>query len=201
MGQIYKNIHKYVPKLGKVKGSLVEIGASRPGDDQSTQYLHDLAKSIGADFVTCDINFQRIQELNDQGIPAVCNKGEDFLPTYEPKVSIAYLDNFDWNWHPMATEDWTLVQIQEYRDKYNVEMTNVYSQAAHVHQAVLVETKTADNSIICIDDTWFHSTWDTYQGKGGAAVPYLLAKGYTVLETTNGRDGDYGIILGRFKHG
>ena len=101
----------------------------------------------------------------------------------------------------MATEDWTLDQIKEYRDKYNVEMTNVYSQAAHVHQAVLIETKTADNSIICIDDTWFHSTWDTYQGKGGAAVPYLLAKGYTVLETTNGRSGEYGIILGRFTNG
>ena len=201
MGQIYKSIHKYVPKLGKVEGSLVEIGASRPGDDQSTQYLHELAQQLGIDFVTCDINSQRVRDLNDQGIPAVCDKGEDFLAVYEHKISIAYLDNFDWNWHPMATEDWTLDQIKEYRDKYNVEMTNVYSQAAHVHQAVLVEAKTADNSIICIDDTWFHSTWDTYQGKGGAAVPYLLAKGYTVLETTNGRDGTYGIILGRFKHG
>ena len=118
MGQIYKNIPKYVPRLGKVEGSLVEIGASRPGDNQSTQYLYDLAKSIGTNFITCDINVQRIRELNDQDIPAVCNKGEDFLPTYEPKVSIAYLDNFDWNWHPMATEDWTLVQIEEYREKY-----------------------------------------------------------------------------------
>jgi hypothetical protein len=201
MGQIYKSIHKYVPRLGKVEGSLVEIGASRPGDDQSTQYLHELAQQLGIDFVTCDINFQRVRDLNDQGIPAVCAKGENFLPVYGPKISIVYLDNFDWNWHPMATEDWTLVQIKEYREKYNVEMTNVYSQAAHVHQAVLVEAKTSDNSIICIDDTWFHSTWDTYQGKGGAAVPYLLAKGYAVLETTNGRDGTYGIILGRFING
>jgi hypothetical protein len=198
MGQIYKNIHKYVPRLGKVEGSLVEIGASRPGDDQSTQYLHDLAKSIGTDFITCDINFQRIRELNDQGIPAVCNKGEEFLPTYEPKVSIAYLDNFDWNWHPMATEDWTLVQIQEYCEQYNIEMTNLMSQSAHVHQAVILETKTTTNSIIAIDDTWFDTGWDTYQGKGGAAVPYLLARGYTVLETTNGRNGEYGTILGRF---
>jgi hypothetical protein len=198
MGQIYKNIHKYVPRLGKVEGSLVEIGASRPGDDQSTQYLHDLAKSIGTDFITCDINFQRIRELNDQGIPAVCNKGEEFLPTYEPKVSIAYLDNFDWNWHPMATEDWTLVQIQEYREQYNIEMTNLMSQSAHVHQTVILETKTTTNSIIAIDDTWFDTGWDTYQGKGGAAVPYLLARGYTVLETTNGRNGEYGTILGRF---
>jgi hypothetical protein len=198
MGQIYKNIPKYVPRLGKVEGSLVEIGASRHGDDQSTQYLYDLAKSIGTNFITCDINVQRIRKLNDQDIPAVCNKGEDFLPTYEPKVSIAYLDNFDWNWHPMATEDWILVQIQEYREQYNIEMTNLMSQIAHVHQAVILETKTTTNSIIAIDDTWFDTGWDTYQGKGGAAVPYLIARGYTVLETTNGRNGEYGVILGRF---
>jgi hypothetical protein len=198
MGQIYKNIPKYVPRLGKVEGSLVEIGASRPGDNQSTQYLYDLAKSIGTNFITCDINVQRIRELNDQDIPAVCNKGEDFLPTYEPKVSIAYLDNFDWNWHPLATEDWTLVQIQEYREQYNIEMTNLMSQIAHVHQAVILETKTTTNSIIAMDDTWFDTGWDTYQGKGGAAVPYLIACGYTVLETTNGRNGEYGTILGRF---
>jgi hypothetical protein len=198
MGQIYKNIEKYTDRLGNTGGSFVEIGASRPGDDQSTKYLSSLAKQLCMSFVTCDINSERVAELIDQGIAATCLKGEDFLPIYEPKISIAYLDNFDWNWHPMATEDWTLDQIKEYRDKYNIEMTNVYSQAAHVHQAVLVETKTTDNSIVCIDDTWFHSTWDTYQGKGGAAVPYLLAKGYTVLETTNGRDGTYGIILGRF---
>jgi hypothetical protein len=35
-------------------------------------------------------------------------------------------------------------------------------------------------------------------GKGGAAVPWRSDKGYTVLETTNGRDGEYGVILGRF---
>ena len=111
MGQIYKNIHRYVPRLGKVDGSLVEIGASRPGDDQSTQYLYDLSKQLDMDFVTCDINFQRVRDLNDQGISAVCNKGEDFLAVYESKIAIVYLDNFDWNWHPMATEDWTLYQI------------------------------------------------------------------------------------------
>ena len=78
MGQIYKSIHKYVPRLGKIEGSLVEIGASRPGDDQSTQYLYDLSKQLGIDFITCDINFQRVRELNDQGIPAICDKGENF---------------------------------------------------------------------------------------------------------------------------
>ena len=198
MGQIYKNISKYIPRLGDITGTLVEIGSSRPGDDQSTQYLNNLAKQLGIDFVTCDINQDQVTSLIEQGINAVCARGEDFLPKYDSKISIAYLDNFDWNWHPMATEEWTLVQIQEYREQYDLEMTNLQSQAAHVAQAVLLETKTTANSIIAVDDTWFDLGWDTYQGKGGAVVPYLISKGYTVLETTNGRDGTYGTILGRF---
>lgn len=198
MGQIYKNIERYVDRLDNPGGSFIEIGSSRPGDDQSTQYLANLAKNLGMSFVTCDINKERVAELNSQGISATCLKGEEFIPMYAPKISIAYLDNFDWNWHPMATEDWTLVQIREYRERYNIDMTNLMSQSAHVHQAVLIESRTTEKSIVCIDDTWFDSGWDTYQGKGGAAVPYLIAQGYTVLETTNGKSGEYGIILGRF---
>ena len=198
MGQIYKSIYKYTPRLGKIDGGLVEIGSSRPRDDQSTQYLYDLSNLLGISFITCDFDHHRVAEINNKGILAVCSTGEKFLPTYESKISIAYLDNFDWNWHPAAVEDWTLTQIQEYREKYNVEMTNLMSQSAHVAQAVLLESRSTDNSIIAFDDTWFDDRWDTYQGKGGAAVPYLISKGYTVLETTDGRNKTYGIILGRF---
>ena len=67
------------------------------------------------------------------------------------------------------------------------------SQAAHVAQAVLVEPKMTKKSLIIIDDTWFERHWDIYFGKGGAAVPYLVSQGYTVLYTEQ-----YGTVLGRF---
>lgn len=194
MGQIYKKIHEYVPQLGKVEGILVEIGSSRPGDDQSSQYLYDLANTLGIEFITCDINQDVIDTLTAQNIPAKCARGEDFINDITTPISIVYLDNFDWNWHPMSTEDWTLDQIKEYKDKYNIEMTNVMSQSTHLAQAILIEQRVTENSIICIDDTWFDRGWDIYNGKGGAAVPYLISKGYRVLYTEQ-----YGTILGRFK--
>ena len=194
MGQIYKKIHEYVPRLGQVNGMLVEIGSSRPGDDQSSQYLYDLANTLDIEFITCDINQDVIDTLVAQDIPAKCAKGEDFIANITSPISIAYLDNFDWNWHPLSTEEWTLVQIEEYKSKFNIEMTNVMSQAAHLAQAILIEQRATTNSIICIDDTWFDRGWDIYNGKGGAVVPYLISKGYRVLYTEQ-----YGTILGRIK--
>lgn len=193
MGQIYKKIHEYVPRLGKPQGSIVEVGSSRAGDDQSSQYLFDLAKTLELDFVTCDINSEIISVLQQQGIPAVVSKGEEFLSTYDKPISIAYLDNFDWNWHPVRPESWTQVQIDEYKNKYNIEMTNVMSQAAHLLQAIEIERKATPNSIIAFDDTWLFYGWDVYNGKGGSAIPYLVSKGYCVLFTE-----EYGTILGRF---
>jgi hypothetical protein len=193
MGMVYKQIENYLPKLGPVKGSIVEIGSSRPGDSQSTEYLHKLAQQLGVDFVTVDIDKKQIEDLVAQGIPAVCQKGEDFLSTYDKPISIVYLDNFDWNWRPLSPEKWTLDQIDEYQEKHNITMTNLMSQAAHVVQSVLLEPKTTANSIIIIDDTWFFNAWDIYNGKGGAAVPYLVAKGYSVLHVE-----EYGVVLGRF---
>ena len=194
MGQIYKKIHEYVPRLGKPSGILVEIGSSRPGDDQSSQYLYDLANTLGLEFITCDINHDVIDTLVEQGIPATCAKGEEFVASITQPISIAYLDNFDWNWHPLSAEEWTLVQIKEYKTKFDVEMTNVMSQSTHLAQAILIEHQAANNSIICIDDTWFDRGWDIYNGKGGAVVPYLISKDYRVLYTEQ-----YGTILGRFK--
>lgn len=192
MGQIYKRIPEYFDHIGA--GDFIEIGSSRPGDDQSSQFLNNLANELGRTFITCDINPELANDLNQLNIPAITAQGEDFLASYNFPIAVAYLDSFDWNWHPMATEDWTLVQIEEYKTKFNIEMTNVMSQASHLAQAIEVERKSAQQSLIVIDDTWFDRGWDIYNGKGGAAVPYLISKGYRVLYTEQ-----YGTILGRFK--
>ena len=155
MGQTFRKTVEYLDQLGKLEGSIVEIGSSRKGDDQSTQFFYELSKQLSVDFVTCDINEEIISGLHELDIPAVCQKGEDFLKSYNKPIGIVYLDNFDWNWRPMATEDWTWVQINEYRDKYDMEMTNLTSAVTHLTQAIIVETKTTSNSLIVIDDTWF----------------------------------------------
>lgn len=192
MGQIYKRITEYIDQVDR--GDIIEIGSSRPGDDQSSQFLNALAKDLNCTFITCDINPDLAKELNESGVPAITAQGEDFLASYVHPIAVAYLDSFDWNWHPMATEDWTLDQIKEYKSKYNIEMTNVMSQASHLAQAIEVEKRSTQRSLVVFDDTWFDRGWDIYNGKGGAAVPYLISKGYRVLYTEQ-----YGTILGRFE--
>jgi len=193
MGQTYKRIKDYVLEVNDQDGAVVEIGSSRPGDDQSSPYLRDLAKEIGKIFYTCDIDPAQATELLQQGINAHCYKGEDFLRSFAGKISIAYLDNFDWNWHPMNTEAWTKDQMVQYKEKFGLEMNNVNSQMTHLGQTILIEQLSTEKSIICFDDTWYDRGWDIYNGKGGASVPYLLSKGYKVLHTE-----EYGTILGRF---
>ena len=198
MGQIYKKIENYVDRLGTPEGIILEIGSER--GEGSTVYLDELAKRLGIHFVTCDIDKERVEKINQQGINAVCQRGEEYIPTImENTLNICYLDNFDWNWW-VGREDsdkvWVQHQIDWYKENHNIVMDNVNCQITHLVQSVLIETKTTKNSIICFDDTWSEIYYKTYIGKGGAAVTYLLAKGYEVLHT----DG-FGTILGRFNHG
>lgn len=196
MSEIYKLIDDYLPELGSLEGLVLEIGSER--GEGSTAYLDNLAKQNGAHFVTVDIDQPRIEEINKQGIHAVCQKGEDFIPTLSGKpVSIAYLDNYDWNWwvgRENSDKHWVQHQIDWYKDHHEIEMSNVECQQIHLLQSILLEEKTTDNSLIVFDDTWLDSYYQVYKGKGGAAVTYLLLKGYKVLFTQ-----EYGTILGRFK--
>lgn len=196
MGQIYKKIPEYLDKIcsnNKIVGAIIEIGSSRPGDDNSSPYLNNLAKELNTTFITCDIDQRWVDTLTKNNINATCDKGEDFLKSYYLPVSIAYLDNFDWDWHPANQESWLLDQIEHYKSQFDIEMNNVASQSAHLLQSIRLEQLTMENSLIVFDDTWYNQYWGHYTGKGGAAIPYLVAKGYSVLYTE-----EYGTILGRF---
>ena len=194
MGQIYKRIPDYLDQLGTLDGTIVEIGSSRPGDDQSSQYLHNLANTLGVDFITCDIDQEQIKVLQEANINAVCSQGEVFLNNYIKPINIAYLDNFDWTWEPQQMQPWLIEQIEYYRINHGIDMDNVASQTAHLLQTIRIEQLATDNSLIVFDDTWYYREWAIYNGKGGSAVHYLLGKGYEVLHTE-----EYGTILGRFK--
>jgi hypothetical protein len=74
-------------------------------------------------------------------------------------------------------------------------MTNVNSQRAHLEQMIAALPNMAEQSVVVLDDTWYNKWWGHYSGKGGAVVPYLLANGYTVLETEE--QPVYGTIMAR----
>lgn len=201
MGQIFRRAERYLDQLDSNNvGWFVEIGTSRNGDDGSTPVIARWADRFDQKLYTVDIDPRNIDFVTKLGIPNLrtwLGSGEKFLSTFPEhlgSISVLYLDNFDWDWHPQNTEDFVLEQQARYKE-LGMEMNNVNCQAAHVAQAVLAIRSLAEQSIVILDDTFFNPGWGHYTGKGGAAVPFLLSQGFTILETEE--QPVYGTILGR----
>ena len=201
MGQIFRRAEQYLDQFDPDHvGWFVEIGTSRNGDDGSTKAIADWAARFGQQLYTIDIDYENIDFVTRQGIPNIktyLGSGEQFFQTWPDHlgtVSFLYLDNFDWDWHPDNPESFVLEQQTRYSE-LGLEMTNVNSQRAHLEQMIAALPNMAEQSVVVLDDTWYNKWWGHYSGKGGAVVPYLLANGYTVLETEE--QPVYGTIMGR----
>ena len=202
MGQIFRRAEKYLDQLDPATiGWFVEIGTSRDGDDGSTPVIAGWADRFDQKLYTVDIDPKNIDFATKLGIPNVrtwLGSGEKFLkefPKHLGSIRVLYLDNFDWDWHPMNTEAFVIEQQARY-DELGLAMTNLNSQMAHLNQAILAMPIMAETSLIICDDTWFNEHWGHYSGKSGAAIPYLVSQGYRVLETEE--YPTYGTILGRW---
>ena len=112
MGKTYIKAEKYLKIHDSKKSIFLEIGSER--DQGSTTYFVDLAKKYNVDFYSVDIkqDIKKIKHLKKNknfhlqtGFDGTewCKK---VLPTLEKKVSVLYLDNFDYNfWPPTITKN------------------------------------------------------------------------------------------------
>ena len=209
MGTYYKQVEQYLDRIDT--GSWVEIGVDR--GEGSTKFFADLAEKRGVKFYGVDADSGQISaaatNLTVDGkfpdhISLSLNKGEDFLANWKltkpnEKISLVYLDNFDWDyWLGQQEESFVPIQKQHYRDTMKVEMLNLNSQLTHLTQTIRMLPLMADNSIIVCDDTWYHPNEGIFIGKCSAAIPLLLVSGYSMLHHSGYRQNS-GAILGRFK--
>jgi hypothetical protein len=199
MGQIFRRAEKYLDQLDTDSiGAFVEIGSSRNGDDGSTRVIANWAARFDQNLFTVDmdpVQCDLVRSFNLPNVEVFNTTGENYLSTmFHGHISVLYLDNFDWDWHPMNTEAFVLEQQERY-DQLGKTMTNLNSQMAHLNQAILAVPCMTETSLIVCDDTWFNEHWGHYSGKSGAAVPYLVGQGFRVLETEE--YPTYGTILGR----
>jgi len=202
MGQIFRQAEKYLDQFDpNYIGSFVEIGSSRNGDDGSTRVIAGWAAQLGQKLITVDmdpVQCDLVRSFNLPNVEVHNITGENYLSTIFPidiaSISVLYLDNFDWDWHPMNTEQFVIEQQHRYQN-LGVTMTNLNSQMAHLNQAILAAPLMADTSLIICDDTWFNESWGHYSGKSGAAIPYLVGQGFRILATE--AHPVYGTILGR----
>jgi hypothetical protein len=199
MGQIFRRAEKYLDQIDP-SGEFIEIGTSRNGDDGSTRVIAGWAAKLGKNLQTVDIDPASCAFAQLFGIPniEIYNRtGEIFLtefPRDTACISFLYLDNFDWDWHPENPEQFVLEQQARY-NQLGFTMNNINSQRVHLEQMMAAMPAMAEQSIVVLDDTWYNQWWGHYSGKGGAVVPYLLANGYTVLETEE--QPVYGTIMAR----
>lgn len=165
--RVYPLIDNYARS---VTASIVEIGGER--GEGSTSYFQRFADRHGVPFHTVD--------MVNTGMT-----GEQWLREVFPKmgerVSFAYLDNFDWTFESFKNEPWLLEQAAVYA-KAGVVMNNDNSMAAHLEQTQLLEPFADKNCAILFDDTW-RLPDGPWTGKGGTAVPWLLGRGWRVLES------------------
>lgn len=177
----------------KSGSTILEIGSER--GEGSTLWLFNFAKEAGLNFVTVDLDegsYNNAREI--VGSSAFLMSGEDFLDGTNllSPVSFAYLDNFDWIWEQWKDAEWILNAVRHYASR-NLVLNNLNSQLAHLRQSMKLLPKLDDTCAILFDDTW--QRWDdTYDGKGGAAVPFLLAHGFQDISPD--KDRKY-VLLGR----
>ena len=201
MGQVFRRAEQYLDQFDpEYMGQFVEIGTSRNGDDGSTRTIAGWAARFGKGLVTVDMDINNCNYVVEQDIAnveVICQTGESYLehfPSHIAYISVLYLDNFDWDWHPDRTEDFVIEQQRRYAD-LGLRMNNVNSQRAHLRQAELALPALGDRCLVICDDTWYNKYWGHYSGKSGSVVPYLMNHGFEVLYTEEAPV--YGTILGR----
>lgn len=171
-------------------GAVVEIGAAPRGG--STAFFAEVCAAHGVSFWSIDIDpkvVAAVRAEHGELVHAVCDAGERFLTEAlrppgpvigpSPPIGFLYLDNFDWLWAPELLADpayFYHAQIRRYRE-LGLELSNLHSQVAHLRQALAFVPHAAARAWVLFDDTWVEAD-GTYRGKGGAAVPALIAAGF-----------------------
>ena len=198
MGRVFREAEQYLTQLGV--GSWIEIGTTRNGDDGSTRVIADWAKKQGRQLTTVDVDpahCKLVKSFDIDNLSVVNSTGEDYLQGCRNRaeiISLLYLDNFDWDWHPDKTEDFVLEQQKRYQT-LGLTMTNLNSQATHLAQMITALPVMAHTSIVVCDDTWYEPSWAQFFGKSAAVVPLLLNAGYRIMSTRS--HPEYGTILTR----
>lgn len=223
MGTYYKNVEQYLDKIDS--GVWIELGVDR--GEGSTQWFADRARERNVEFIGVDMDSDQIQQANrnlssksasvnsdgtitvtvgdlPKHITLVTDRGEIFLDRYakqnpDKRVSLAYLDNFDWDyWLGIPEEAFVAGVKQKYIEKLGTEMNNINSQLTHLLQAYRLVPLLSENSVVICDDTWAMPQEGIFSGKCSAAIPYLMLHGFKILHTEGYRQNS-GVILGRFK--
>ena len=165
-------------------GWLVEVGCSREiiEGQHSTAQLASFARQHGITFAGIDLDPDNIEalrrEFGDQGRHWILGKGEVVLAEWTTPMAGLYLDAYDF-WHRSHSE----IRETVYRTTYGAEINDVACHQMHLEAVRLGSRHLLSGGVLCIDDTWLDS--GQWAGKGALAVPWLLERGWSMVEAAN----------------
>lgn len=159
---------------------VVEIGSEN--GEGSSAWLYRWAKERNMDFYSIDVEHRARERTWPEINWVVAQSGsswcQNILPDLSKKIKVLYLDSFDWTPTEHTTvPDWIQNQIQVYRAR-GVEMTNPNCQEEHRLQLQYCLPYMDKQSVVIMDDTWYNSVLDTWDGKCATAVSLLLENNF-----------------------
>jgi len=187
MGMKFQTLFDYVDRID-ITENILEIGSDR--GEGSTTILGHIAHVAGKKLYSVDMDPAIIdrnqKKYTKLPIEFVCQKGEDFLDQNSNlKFSVVLLDNFDWDWNSNKPHDDIMQgQVSRYKNEFDLDLTNINSQKVHLLQAIKLKDMFSENAMVVCDDTWVTPD-NTYTGKCGSAIPYLMLLGFELAEHNN----------------
>ena len=166
---------------------LIEIGTTRedvPGQG-STRKIALFCKNHDIGFVTVDMDphnsllaREMFIEMGLSHFQAITMKGEDYLRQYQGMLDFVFLDAYDFD-HGKHSE----IRQSRYEQFLGARIDELQCHQMHLDCAESVLAKLAPEGLVCVDDTWLDN--GKWTAKGTLAIPFLLANGFTVLESRN----------------
>lgn len=147
---------------------------------RSTPFLAGVAPTIGVDIDrdACE----RAKQASRHGphrLDLHVGDAEEILPTLDCAIRFAWLDGYDYPY-----PDYAPAEQREMYEARGQEYSPEASRAAHLTLAKLVAPLVCSAGYVAFDDTWFDLNTETYEGKGGDAVPHLVGEGWEVTDAT-----------------
>lgn len=188
---LLSHLHRHVAAMQAAgrdrRLQIVEIGTTRenvPGQG-STRKLAEFCRDHGLDFVTVDMdphNTRLARQLFADlkvSFEAVTMKGEDYLRARETAVDFAFLDAYDYD-HGKHSE----LRQSRYVKFLGARIDEEACHRMHLDCAQSLGRLLAPHGLVCVDDTWLDEQ-GRWTAKGTLAVPYLLDRGFALIEARN----------------
>lgn len=137
-------------------------------------------------FSKFDENYLRLK--NHPAITWYTEIGSEWAKSFNEKIgkkiSLLFLDNFDFIYAGCELDDHTEKAIWRYQKNFNIDMNNQACQIEHLKQLIFLFPHLANDCIVVADDTFLHN--GCWVGKCGPGVVYLLANDFELFQSEPG---------------